>query len=96
MWINQHVQLKRPTQLKNWFDVISMRIQLRGFLVLDWFWKGKIEETVEVLKKGVQDGKLKIDKESEQIVDSRFEDIPTVWMRLFEGANTGKLITKLI
>ena len=85
-----------PLQLRNWIDVIAMRIQLRGFIVTDHMQKGKAMETLEVLKRGVQDGKLKIDEESEHIVDAKFEDIPAVWMKLFEGANTGKLITKLI
>lgn len=31
----------------------------------------------------------------ETVVDSKFDEVPQTWMRLFEGKNQGKLVTKL-
>jgi NADPH-dependent curcumin reductase CurA len=41
-------------------------------------------------------GKLKIDAESETVIDAEFEDVPATWMKLFEGVYIGKLVTKLV
>jgi NADPH-dependent curcumin reductase CurA len=79
--------------LKNWFDVISMRIQIRGFIVTDYLSKrGKV---LDIFRKAIEDGKLDIGAESEQVVPARFEDIPKVWIKLFEGSNLGKLVTAI-
>jgi NADPH-dependent curcumin reductase CurA len=29
-------------------------------------------------------------------VPTAFEDIPKTWLKLFEGANTGKLLTQIV
>ena len=81
-------------KLANWFDVISMRIKLQGFIILDGQqkWAGYLD----ILKKALAEGKIKVSAESEQIVDTKFEDIPKTWTKLFEGANTGKLVTKIV
>ncbi|EXJ93069.1 hypothetical protein A1O3_01625 [Capronia epimyces CBS 606.96] len=85
---------QEPTVLKNYFQVITMRLSIRGFIVLDYLAKAK--ETLEIFVRAVQDGKLKISNDNEQVVATKFEDVPRTWLRLFEGANTGKLVTKLI
>lgn len=79
--------------LKNWFEVISMRIQIRGFIVTDYM--SKRGEVLDIFRKAIEDGKLDIGAKSEQVVPAKFEDIPKVWMKLFEGSNTGKLITAI-
>ena len=38
-------------------------------------------------------GKLNI--EGEHVVKTDFADIPKTWLKLFEGANQGKLVTAL-
>lgn len=81
------------TGLKNWFEVVSMRIEIKGFIVLDF--AAKFAEALDLLKKGVEDGKLKVGDEGEHIVEAGFESVPTVWMGLFEGSNQGKLLTKI-
>jgi len=91
---NYNNSSERTTGLKNWFEVISMRIEVRGFIVIDYLHKAA--ETMEIFKKALSEGKLKVDDKSEHIVESKFEDIPKTWMKLFEGANQGKLITKLV
>ena len=71
-----------------------MRLSIRGFIVTDFM--GTAKETQQLIVKSVEEGKLKIGAEQEQVVDTTFEDIPKTWLMLFEGANRGKLITKLV
>ena len=71
-----------------------MRLSVRGFIVTDFMAKAK--ETQQLFVKSVEEGKLKIGEEQEQVVDTKFEDIPKTWLMLFEGANRGKLVTKLV
>lgn len=82
--------------LKNWFEVISNRIEIKGFIASDFVAQGKGPETVKELVTAVKEGKIKVGDENETVVDTKFEDVPKTWMLLFEGANTGKLITKLV
>lgn len=70
-----------------------MRLSIRGFIVIDYF--DKAQETIEILVKAVEDGKIKV-RECEQVVQARFEDIPETWLKLFEGGSTGKLITEIV
>lgn len=86
-------QSERGVRLKNWFEVISMRLSFRGFLVLDH--PERMEEAQKILYKALDEGKLDI-TEGEHVVEAKFEDVPGTWLKLFEGGNTGKLITKLI
>ncbi|KAG8164289.1 hypothetical protein KVR01_006207 [Diaporthe batatas] len=80
-------------RLKNWFQVISMRLRIQGFIVLDH--PEKMQEALKVLPKALEEGKLDI-TEGEHVVEAKFDDVPATWLKLFEGGNTGKLITKLI
>lgn len=47
------------------------------------------------LAEWITSGKLDA-KDSEQIVDTKFEDIPKTWHMLFDGGNRGKLLTRLV
>lgn len=80
-------------RLSNWFQVISMRLHIRGFIVLDH--AAKFGQIQQEFRKALSEGKLDI-TEGEHVVDTRFEDVPGTWLKLFEGANTGKLVTKLV
>lgn len=82
-----------PLMLKNYFQVISMRLQIRGFIVIDYL-KSRAE-ALKVFRQGIQDGKLKIGEGNETVVPTKFEDVPKTWLKLFSGDNTGKLVTKL-
>lgn len=82
------------TELKNYFEVISMRIQIRGMIVLDYV--HKIAEVMGIFKQAIQEGKLNVSEESEHVVEAKFEEVPKVWLKLFQGANTGKLVTKIM
>ena len=81
------------TGLKNWFEVISNRIEIKGFVNLD-FVEGP--EAVKEMVTAAKEGKIQVGDENETVVDTSFEGIPKTWMLLFEGANTGKLVTKLV
>ncbi|KAK5946049.1 quinone oxidoreductase [Knufia obscura] len=79
--------------MKNYFNVISMRLQIKGFIVIDFLHKAV--ETIGKLVGAVQEGKIKIGSENETVVETKFEDVPGTWLKLFEGGNQGKLVTKL-
>ena len=80
--------------IKNWFQVISNRIEIRGFIVFDYM--NRAHEAIATLVKAFQEGKIKLGDENETIVNTKFEDVPRTWLRLFEGRNTGKLLTKVV
>lgn len=78
--------------IKNWFEVISMRLKCQGFIVIDYMHRSG--EAIDVFKKALSDGKLQIE-EGEQVVKAKFEDVPKTWLKLFSGENTGKLVTAI-
>ncbi|KAK3068953.1 quinone oxidoreductase [Teratosphaeriaceae sp. CCFEE 6253] len=89
---NYNTTSDKATGLKNWFEVIQMRIQIKGFIVIDYL--KDAPKALEIFKKMLKDGKLEIEG-GEHVVDTKFEDIPKTWMMLFDGSNQGKLITAL-
>ncbi|KAI4177220.1 MAG: hypothetical protein LQ343_000704 [Gyalolechia ehrenbergii] len=79
--------------IKNWFEVISNRIEIKGFIIFDYMAKAK--EGTEELVKATKDGKIKVDSSNETVVETGFEGVVETWMKLFEGGNRGKLVTKI-
>jgi NADPH-dependent curcumin reductase CurA len=79
--------------LPNFFEVISNRITIEGFLVLDV--KDRYGEIVQKIAGWIKEGKVKLD-EAETVVPTKIEDIPQTWQRLFRGENRGKLVTQLV
>ncbi|KAL9595647.1 MAG: hypothetical protein Q9219_006315 [cf. Caloplaca sp. 3 TL-2023] len=79
--------------IRNWFEVISNRIEIRGFIIFDHMAKAK--EMTAVLVKAIKEGKVKVDESNETVVETGFEGVPATWMKLFDGGNQGKLLTKL-
>jgi len=55
---------------------------------------GQEEATKKVIGL-VKEGKIKMGGENETVVDTKFEDIPRTYLKLFSGDNRGKLVTKL-
>jgi len=82
--------------LKNWFQVIMQRLSIKGFIVMDHLGDGNGAKMVGELVEAEKSGKIKIDEDSETVVDTKFEDIPKTWTILFEGGNKGKLVTKIV
>ena len=78
--------------LKNWFEVISMRIKLQGFIVIDYL--SKAQDAIKIFTKALEEQKLQIE-EGEHVVKANFEDVPKTWLKLFSGENTGKLVTAI-
>lgn len=85
-----------PTGLKNWFEIVSQRIEIKGFIILDFIASGEAPAAVKEMVQAWKEGKIQIGDANETVVDTKFEDVPKTWMGLFEGANTGKLITNLV
>ncbi|KAH8670908.1 hypothetical protein BX600DRAFT_378792 [Xylariales sp. PMI_506] len=83
---------ERPMELRNWFEVVSSRLTFKGFIMLDYL--DKVPAILAELIGAAADGRLKL-QSGETIVDARIEEQPEIWMRLFSGANQGKLVTKL-
>lgn len=83
---------ERTTGIKNWFELVIMRIKCQGFIVLDFL--KDFPKAMEIFKQALADGKLQID-EGETIVPTKFEDVPKTWLKLFDGSNQGKLITQI-
>lgn len=81
--------------LKNWFNVVTQRINIRGFIVMDHIQDGNAEKIVGILSKAVEEGKISVGDQNETVIATHFNDIPKTWIKLFDGSNTGKLVTKL-
>ena len=82
--------------LKNWFEIVSNRLEIKGFIVTDFISKGGAAVALREFTEAYEEGKIAIGPNSETVMETKFDDIPKTWMKLFEGANTGKLITKLV
>ncbi|KAK9234219.1 hypothetical protein V1525DRAFT_350585, partial [Lipomyces kononenkoae] len=81
--------------IMNWYDVIAMRISIRGLVVTDAT-PARWAEITNALIQGYKEGKVKVTQEGQTIVEASFEDVPKTWMRLFDGQSMGKLLTKLV
>lgn len=85
-----------PHGLKNWYlEIISMRLEIKGFVIIDFLEQGKGPAARQELVEAVRAGKITIGEQNETLVSTDFEHVPEAWMELFEGGNTGKLISKL-
>ncbi|EKD14672.1 uncharacterized protein L3040_000195 [Drepanopeziza brunnea f. sp. 'multigermtubi'] len=82
-----------PMKLKNWFELVSGRFTIRGFIMLDYM--EKVPMILGELIGAAADGRIVLGA-GETIVEAKIEEQPQVWMRLFSGGNRGKLLTKLI
>ena len=80
------------TRLPNYAQIITNRLILQGFVVIDYL--PRYAEGIAALSSALQAGKLDV-KDGETLVHGKFEDIPKTWGILFEGGNTGKLITQI-
>ncbi|KAJ4363488.1 quinone oxidoreductase [Neocucurbitaria cava] len=83
------------TGIKNWFEIIINRIEVKGFIVTDAIESGKAGPWVQELIKYAKEGRIQIGPETETVVPTRFEDVPKTWMMLFKGGNMGKLLTQI-
>ncbi|KAJ3715055.1 NAD(P)-binding protein [Lentinula raphanica] len=81
------------TVLTNWSEVILNRLTVQGFIVIDYYHRRS--EAVEVISSAIKEGKLTVAGGETIVRCSDFAEIPQVWIRLFRGENTGKLVTQV-
>ncbi|KAF2795588.1 NAD(P)-binding protein [Melanomma pulvis-pyrius CBS 109.77] len=81
--------------VKNWFEIIVNRLEVKGFIVTDAIEAGKTGPMVQKIVEKIKEGKIKIGADSETVVPTKFEDIPKTWVMLFSGGNQGKLVTEI-
>ncbi|EDU43829.1 NADP-dependent leukotriene B4 12-hydroxydehydrogenase [Pyrenophora tritici-repentis Pt-1C-BFP] len=82
--------------VKNWFEIISNRLEVKGFIVIDAITSGKAGPWIQEMIGAVKEGKIRVGEETETVVKTKFEDVPKTWMMLFEGGNRGKLVTEVV
>jgi NADPH-dependent curcumin reductase CurA len=80
-----------PMQLRNWFEIVSQRLTVKGFFMFDHM--DKVPEAMEKLIAAAAEGRIKVD--IEDVVPATIEEVPNVWLRMYEGGNKGKSITQL-
>jgi len=78
--------------LKNYGEIVSNRLKLTGFIILDYLNR---PEGIQALISAFKEKKLLVTGGETIVEVSGLEEIPEVWHRLFEGRNQGKLVTKL-
>jgi len=84
---------KSQMLIDNWMEIVMNRLTVQGFVILDYYHRQA--EAIDVLSTAIKEGKLSV-SEGETIVRcTEFEKVPDIWMRLFNGENTGKLITQI-
>lgn len=89
----------KPTMGATWIEVVTNRLTIQGFVVLDFMFPKDgsnrvATEAFPSIAGALARGDITLDG-TEDIVEVPFIDVPKVWGRLFTGANTGKLVTKL-
>lgn len=82
--------------IKNWFEIIINRLEVKGFIITDAIEAGKTGPMIQKIVEKVKEGKITIGADSETVVPTKFEDIPKTWTMLFSGGNQGKLVTEIV
>ncbi|KAL4876326.1 hypothetical protein BJY04DRAFT_231665 [Aspergillus karnatakaensis] len=82
-----------PHGIRNIFRIVPEGVTIYGFSVLHYL--DKTDEVMDFLVQAWKDGKIVLDDSLETLVEAKFEEVPAIWMRLFEGRNTGKLVTRI-
>lgn len=79
-----------PRGPKNYFNVVTMRIKLQGFIVTDH--APEFPKMREELAGWLNEGKL---KRKETIIKKELEEAENVLASIYKGANTGKLLMEI-
>jgi NADPH-dependent curcumin reductase CurA len=81
---------KEPTPgPRNMTYIVGKRIRMQGFIVID-YWDMKPEFQREMTQ-WIKDGRVKW----EETVENGIENAPAAFLKLFSGANIGKMLVKL-
>uniref|UniRef100_A0A8H7K2P8 Dehydrogenase FUB6 n=1 Tax=Bionectria ochroleuca TaxID=29856 RepID=A0A8H7K2P8_BIOOC len=92
--VSRYNNLSEKASFAHFDNVITQRLKINGFVVLDYL--KKLPDVIQIFQEAAKEGKLRVDDGSQTLVPAKFEEIPEVWLRLFEGKNQGKLVTKLL
>jgi len=74
----------------NYLQLLVMRATMRGFVIFDYV--ERFREAVTELAGWLRSGEL---RSREEVVQGSVEEFPEVFLRLFRGENTGKLVLAL-
>lgn len=74
---------------RNMFYIVTKRIRMQGFIVLDFF--DMREAFIKDMSRWIGEGRIRWE---ETIIDG-LENTPSAFLSLFSGANKGKLLVKL-
>jgi NADPH-dependent curcumin reductase len=88
--ISQYNAEQPPTGPANYMQLLVMRASMTGFLVFDF--AKRYSEGVAQLAQWLQSGEL---RSREDVVSGDLAKFPEVFLMLFRGENTGKLILQL-
>ena len=88
--ISQYNAEQPPKGPANYMQLLVMRASMTGFLVFDF--AKRYPEGVAQLAKWLQSGEL---HSREDVVSGSLDEFPEVFLMLFRGENTGKLILQL-
>jgi NADPH-dependent curcumin reductase len=88
--ISQYNAEQPPRGPANYMQLLVQRASMTGFLVFDF--AGRYAEAVAQLAQWLRGGEL---QSREDVVRGGLEQFPEVFLRLFRGENTGKLILQL-
>jgi len=69
---------------------IGLQLKMEGFQVWKWHKNGRWEEGLEQMAKYVEEGKVK----TKETVVEGFENLPSAFIGMLQGQNTGKMIVK--
>ncbi|KAJ4184947.1 quinone oxidoreductase [Fusarium falciforme] len=83
---------EEPTTIRNWFEIVSQRLTIKGFFMFDYM--DKVPKAMEELIGAAAEGCIKVD--IEDVVEATIEGVPNVWINVYKGANKGKSVTKLL
>ncbi|ORY81411.1 hypothetical protein BCR37DRAFT_335540, partial [Protomyces lactucae-debilis] len=89
--ISSYESMGNGVVLKNYFEIISNRLRIQGFIVID-----ALKDAASIigeLATWIKEGKIKAGEGSETVVEATLDEIPQVWQKLFTGGNKGKLVT---
>jgi NADPH-dependent curcumin reductase CurA len=81
-----------PTRLAHYGEIIKNRLTVQGFIVIDYL--PQFAQGIAALSSALKQGKIDL-TDAETLVKAQFEEIPSVWGRLFVGGNKGKLVTQI-
>ncbi|AEP11416.1 Putative NADP-dependent oxidoreductase [Chloracidobacterium thermophilum B] len=87
--ISQYTSEKPPAGPANFLLVISKRLRIEGFIVLDYL--PRAQEAIPQLLEWIAQGRLKYRLD---VVDG-LEQAPRAVQKLFDGSNIGKLVVKV-